>query len=104
MKRLCFCLNFLILAALPLGAVPAKPGVLRHTQPDGTVVEYVIRGDEWGYYAMTTDGCAVTLDGKTRTLRYAYYDASGRKRDSGVAVGASGSEAACAASRATSGS
>ncbi len=100
MKRLILNLTCLFLAALPLGAVPARPGVLRHTQPDGTVVEYVIRGDEWGHYAMTTDGCAVTLDGKTRTLRYAYYDASGRKRDSGVAVGASGSEAARAASRA----
>ncbi|MBQ3723689.1 MAG: M6 family metalloprotease domain-containing protein [Bacteroidales bacterium] len=100
MKRLCFCLTCLILAVLPLGAVPAKPGVLRHTQPDGTVVEYVIRGDENGHCMMTTDGCALILDDATRTLRYAFYDADGRKRDSGVAVGASGAEAALAASRA----
>ena len=99
MKRLCYCLTFLILAALPLGAVPARPGVLRHTQPDGTVVEYVIRGDENGHSMMTTDGCALILDDATWTLRYAYYDSDGRKRDSGVAVGASGSEAARAASR-----
>ena len=100
MKRLILNLTCLFLAALPLGAVPARPGVLRHTQPDGTVVEYVVRGDEWGHYMTTADGCALILDEGTRTLRYAFYEADGRKRDSGIAVGAVGSEAARAASRA----
>ena len=99
MKRLILNLACLILASLPLGAVPARPGVLRHTQPDGKVVSYVIRGDETGHYMMTTDGCALILDETTHSLCYAVYDASGRKRSSGVAVGAPDSEAAAAASR-----
>lgn len=100
MRRLYCILTCLLLAALPLGAVPAKPGVLRHTQPDGSVVEYRIRGDEFCHWMETVDGCAVALDESTRALCYAFYDASGAKRSSGVAVGAAGSEAARAASRA----
>lgn len=100
MRRLCYCLTCLLLAALPLGAVPARPGLLRHTQPDGTVVEFEIRGDEFGHWMATPDGCALTLNEGTREMHYAYYDAAGRKRDSGVAVGAAGSEKARAASRA----
>ena len=100
MKRLCLNLLFWALAALPLLAVPAKPGVLRHRQADGSVVEYVIKGDEAGHYMMTVDGCAVALDEAGGNLCYAWYDAAGRKRSSGVAVGAPGSEAARAASRA----
>ena len=88
-----------MLAALPLGAVPAKPGVLRHTQPDGSIVEYRIRGDEFAHWMETVDGCAVALDESTNALCYAFYDGSGAKRSSGIAVGAAGSEAACAASR-----
>ena len=80
------------MAVLPLGAVPARPGVLRHTQPDGTVVSYVIRGDEYGHYMMTTDGCAVCLDEASRTLCYAWYDAQGRKHATGVAVGPAASD------------
>ena len=100
MRRLCYCLTCLLLAAIPLGAVPARPGVLRHTQPDGSVVAYVIRGDEGGHWMATPDGCALSLDEATGALCYAYYDASGVKRSSGVAVGSPGSEKACAESRA----
>ncbi|MBR1576821.1 MAG: M6 family metalloprotease domain-containing protein [Bacteroidales bacterium] len=99
MKRLCLSLLFGVLTALTLLAVPARPGVLRHTQADGTVVSYVIKGDEYGHYMMTTDGCAVSLDEVSGNLCYARYDATGRKFSTGVAVGASGSEAARAASR-----
>lgn len=100
MKRLCYCLTCLVLASLPLGAVPAKPGVLRHTQPDGSVVVYRIRGDEFAHWMETVDGCAVALDESTHALCYAFYDASGAKRSSGVAVGAPGAEEARVASRA----
>ena len=99
MKRACLNLLIWALSALPLFAVPAKPGVLRHRQPDGTLVEFVIRGDEFGHLMMTTDGCALCWDEPARTLRYACYDASGRKHDTGVAVGASGEDAVRAASR-----
>ena len=100
MKRLFLNLTVLVLAVLPLGAVPARPGVLRHTQPDGSVVRYVIRGDESGHSMMTEDGCAVALDEASGTLCYAFYDADGRKHSSGIAVGAPGSDAVRAASRA----
>ena len=100
MKRVFFFLALWILSALPTAAVPARPGVLRHVQPDGTVVEYVIRGDEFGHFMMTTDGCALALDETRRSLCYAWYDGAGRKHNSGVEVGASGSAGAAALSRA----
>ena len=80
-------------------AVPARPGVLHHRQPDGRIVSYVIRGDEHGHVMMTLDGCAVCLDEKSGALCYAWYDESGRKHASGVAVGAVDETEARAASR-----
>lgn len=99
MRRCILSLCILFLGLLTAWAVPARPGVLRHRQPDGSIVSYVIRGDEYGHVMMTLDGCAVCLDEASGTLRYAWYDDSGRKRDSGVAVGAEGEAEARAASR-----
>lgn len=37
-------------------AVPAYPGAIKTTQPDGTVIEIVLQGDEYCNWARTTDG------------------------------------------------
>ena len=99
MKRCILSLSLLFLGLLTAKAVPARPGVLQHRQPDGRIVSYVIRGDEHGHVMMTLDGCAVSLDEESGALCYAWYDDSGRKHDSGVAVGSPDSEEARAASR-----
>lgn len=99
MKRTCLFLTLLFLAVFRLGAVPARPGVLQHRQADGTVVRYVIRGDEFGHEMRTTDGCAIVLDEASGDLCYARTDARGRRVSSGFAVGTPGSEAARTLSR-----
>lgn len=43
-------------ASLSTLAVPAKPGLLSITQPDGTVVEAYLTGDEHGHYYETPAG------------------------------------------------
>lgn len=100
MKRLGLYGILLLWTLLPLGAVPARPGILRHTQADGSVVQYRIRGDEFGHEMRTLDGCAVVLDEGSGDLCYALEDATGRRRSSGIAVGSSGSDAARQLSRA----
>ncbi len=48
--------------AFSLGAVPAKPGKIRYTQPDGTVIEIVKHGDEWMHWTTDTEGRLLRLD------------------------------------------
>lgn len=48
-----------LLVALQLMAVPAKPGTVLMTQPDGTQVTIVLHGDEWLHYETTGDGYSV---------------------------------------------
>ena len=46
-------------------AVPAKPGVQRFTQTDGSVIEVRLLGDEWHHSFVTADeGIAVEMDEK----------------------------------------
>ncbi|MDE5903318.1 MAG: hypothetical protein K2H21_08900, partial [Muribaculaceae bacterium] len=42
-----------MLAPVAVQAVPAYPGIIRTTQPDGTVIETVMRGDERGHRTYT---------------------------------------------------
>jgi M6 family metalloprotease-like protein len=49
-------------------AVPAFPGLITVTQPDGTALQVRMVGDEYGHYFLTPDGVAVVADGK----RYCY--------------------------------
>ena len=62
-----FC-KFLVCAFVLLGcgalvsnayAVPAKPGLLRSTQPDGTELSIRVYGDEWAGYITTDDGYGI---------------------------------------------
>lgn len=92
-----FCL--LLCISVSLYAVPARPGVIRHFQPDGTVVEYTIQGDEFGHISKTLDGCAVDIDADG-WLCYVNFSPEGKRNRTGYHVGASVPSEVLSASRA----
>lgn len=49
-------------AAFSASAVPAYPGLITQTQPDGTTVTLSLRGDEYFHYYMDSDGYLVGQD------------------------------------------
>lgn len=67
-------------------AMPAKPGKVVMTQPDGTKIEAYVRGDEWFSYYETLDG-KVLMPAADGTLKYAEIDASGNVVPGDVAAG-----------------
>ncbi len=72
-----FILSLLLGSSLSALAVPAKPGVMTFTQPDGTEVEATLVGDEHFHYYETTQG-EILLRDAAGTLRPAVFDARGR--------------------------
>lgn len=65
-------------------AIPAKPGFVTFTQPDGTEVKIQLLGDEHGHVAYTSDGLVVVnVDDR---LEYACFDDKGIARASGKIV------------------
>ena len=58
-------------------AVPARRGVLRLAQPDGSVLRVRIVGDEYSHLVYTQDGSAIKI-GDDGFYRYAVVNASGR--------------------------
>lgn len=63
-------------APVAMQAVPAYPGVIKAQQPDGTVVEILMTGDERGHHIFTTDGFMLLRD-KQGFMTYAMADADG---------------------------
>ena len=66
----------LILAASVIGvlaaqAIPAYPGPIKVTQPDGTTLTIRLQGDEHGYMAYTDDGFPVVQNAQTGAYEYA---------------------------------
>ena len=57
---------FIILAALCCyiiaNAVPARPGLIRYTQPDGSVISIRLHGDEFGHWVTDANGQVVEMD------------------------------------------
>ena len=51
-----------LFAALSMSAIPAKPGPIRHTQPDGSVITIYRHGDEWGHWTTDAQGRVVRKD------------------------------------------
>ena len=68
-------------AALTIGftanAVPARPGVRTITQPDGTVIEAELVGDERMHFYRTAEGTPMMLDTEGY-MRFATTDSNGR--------------------------
>ncbi len=59
MKKKIFLSLVLLLTALSLSAVPARPGRYRFTQPDGSTVLLNRHGDEWGHWLTDAQGRTV---------------------------------------------
>jgi len=62
MKRLLASLALLLGALHILSALPAYPGMIRVTQPDGSVITIQVHGDEWFHYVTDELGQVVARD------------------------------------------
>lgn len=76
MKRILLPLLGLFMS-MTTWAMPAKPGIVTMTQPDGTKIQVYIHGDEHFHYYETLDG-KVLLPAADGTLKYAELDANGK--------------------------
>lgn len=75
-----------MLIAAQAAAVPAKPGVRRVAQPDGTMVEVVCRGDERGHDFFTPGGSLLVRDADGY-FTYAVTDADGNIKAGDIRLG-----------------
>ena len=78
--------TLLLMVSLHMGAVPARPGRIMLSQPDGSRFEAFIKGDEYGHLVCTADGCALICD-SGGWYHYASFGPDGERRSSGVRVG-----------------
>lgn len=81
MKRILFSL---LASGFYVGAmaVPAKPGFVSFTQPDGTVIKIMMVGDEYGHMIYSEGGLLlVDVEG---VLEYAQFDKNGYPQGSGI--------------------
>ena len=67
-------------------AVPARKGIINLLQPDGTVIQAILSGDEHGHLTTTLDGCAITQD-EEGWWCYTRYDYYGHRLNTGEHVG-----------------
>lgn len=65
-KRLILTVLLAIACMTVTYAVPAYPGLLKFVQPDGTVIDGYLHGDEWMHFATTTDGYTIVQDSQQR--------------------------------------
>ena len=84
MKRIALSIILTTLVFASAMAVPAKPGVMTHTQSDGTVVTYEIFGDEYNNY-IVADGLYTVLRDASGDFCYAIAE-NGLLKNSGVKV------------------
>ena len=61
MKKIFTILSIALISAQAVFAIPAKPGKVAYTQPDGTVVMIENHGDEYGHWMTNEAGEAVKL-------------------------------------------
>ena len=75
-----------ILLYQTVAASPARKGIVNLRQPDGTVIQAMITGDEHGHLTTTLDGCALAQDAEGWWC-YARYDYYGHRLNTGERVG-----------------
>ena len=73
-------------SALLLTAGPARRGPVNLRQPDGTLVQAFLSGDEHGHLTTTADGCALVQDAEGWWC-YARYDHYGNRLNTGEHAG-----------------
>ena len=76
----------LMCLSIAASAVPAKRGILRLAQPDGSVLQVRIIGDEFSHLVYTKDGSAIKIGGDGY-YRYATLNASGMVEATEYVVG-----------------
>lgn len=76
-----FVIVLMLVSSVCVWAKPAKPGLLRLRQPDGSSVQAYISGDEYGNVLMSADGHALMRDADGY-YSYAWYDSNGMKHSS----------------------
>ncbi len=84
--RLLLPVLFLFCVLLPLGGAPAFRGQVNLRQPDGTLVNAFLSGDEHGHLVLSSDRCALVQDAEGWWC-YALYDYYGHCLNSGERVG-----------------
>ncbi len=84
MKRIALSIILTIFAFAAAFAVPAKPGVIKHTQSDGTVVSIEIFGDEYNNYTVA-DGLYTAVTDSEGDYCYAVLK-NGHLESSGVKI------------------
>lgn len=83
MKKLLFIALFTFVYLHKPFAAPAYPGILKYTQPDGSEISILLKGDETVHWAETTDGYTLLSNGKNG-WEYAFTDSKGDLKASGV--------------------
>ena len=86
LRRLSLMLYILLCCGLLLPAAPARKGLLNLRQPDGTLVQAFLSGDEHGHLVLTPDGCSLVQDAEGWWC-YARYDYYGHRLNSGEHAG-----------------
>ena len=86
LRRLSLILYICCCLAPALTAAPARKGLLNLRQPDGTVVQAYLTGDENGHLVLTPDGCSLMQDAEGWWC-YARYDYYGHRLNTGEHAG-----------------
>ena len=87
LRRLSLILYIFFCLAPSLQAAPARKGLLNLRQPDGSVVQAYLTGDENGHLVLTPDGCSLMQDAEGWWC-YARYDYYGHRLNTGEHAGA----------------
>ena len=87
LRRLSLILYIFFCLAPSLAAAPARKGLLNLRQPDGSVVQAYLTGDENGHLVLTPDGCSLMQDAEGWWC-YARYDYYGHRLNTGEHAGA----------------
>lgn len=77
MKKIFYLLLCFVLSSSSLWAVKAYPGMLSYKQPDGSLINYFLRGDENFSYMISEDGYLLMFDDSSK-LVYAGLDSNGK--------------------------
>ena len=85
-RRLSLMLYIFLCLAPVLSAAPARKGLLNLRQPDGSLVQAYLSGDEFGHILLTPDGCSLVQDAEGWWC-YARYDYFGHRLNSGEHAG-----------------
>lgn len=86
MKRIFISIIATGLCAAAAMAIPAKPGLMSFTQPDGSIVNVTVIGDEHGHMIYSENG-HLLLESNGR-LEYAAFDSEGFPKPSGIMANA----------------